>query len=274
MEVPCGSCLGCRTDTAADWARRAQHEASLWKHNCFLTLTYDEGNLPANGELQPRDVTLFLKRLRKALGAKRQKRPRRLHRSRSAFLDSDPDHSLRYVLAGEYGERTLRPHYHFLLFNCGFNDAYTVGKDLLESPVLKQLWPVGGHRLGALTGASANYVAQYTLKKAGEEKTYCSADGVVLRPPFMRCSLRPAIGHEWLKKFREDLKHGYLVTDGDCSRVPRSYVKKLAQLDGQLAETIKARAASKPRREVNHDAAEAIHRRRNELYQGRAQSAL
>lgn len=265
LEIPCGNCLGCRTDTAADWARRALHEASLWEHNCFLTLTYSEGNLPPDGDLQPRDLTLFLKRLRRAFDAKRQTRPRNIHRGRSLFLAGDTRHSLRYIAAGEYGDRNGRPHYHLLLFNCGFTDAYAVAKDLLESPVLQQLWPAGIHRLGALTGASANYVAQYTLKKQGTGTTYCTPDGVIRTSPFMRMSTKPAIGHDWLAKWKEDLKHGYLVTDGQPSRIPRSYAKKLCQLDNQLLSTAQARASRHPRRRDNLSAAEEIHARRNAL---------
>lgn len=260
LNIPCGTCLGCRTDAAADWARRAQHEASLWEHNCFLTLTYSDAELPSDGQLEPNALRAFIKRLRKAHSAKRKKRPRATDRSRGRFLDCDPNHSLRYLAAGEYGETNGRPHYHLCLFNCGFNDAYQVGKDLLESPVLQQLWTAGQHRLGALTGASANYVAQYTLKKLASGEHYISQDGVLLPRPFMRASLRPAIGHTWLHKHKNDLAHGYLVTDGHKSRIPRSYLKKLSKTESDdFTDTIQARASRQPRRHDNLQAKEHIH---------------
>lgn len=256
-EVPCGQCLGCRTDTAAEWARRAVHEASLWEHNSFLTLTYNDEHLPKSGDLEPEVLRGFIKRLR-----------RHQDRKHPALL-RDGRFGLRYLACGEYGDRTGRPHYHLLLFNCGFADGYQVGKDLRESPLLAKTWTLGVHRLGELTGASANYVAQYALKKQGG-KTYADADGVVHPMPFMRSSLRPAIGHDWLRRFGPDLTHGFLVYEGARTRIPRSYMKKLAQWDAPLAEDAKFKAQCAPRRKDNLEAAEVIHKRRNALYASRS----
>ena len=43
MEIPCGRCIGCRLDHASMWATRITMEAKGWKHNCFITLTYNNG---------------------------------------------------------------------------------------------------------------------------------------------------------------------------------------------------------------------------------------
>ena len=63
--VPCGQCIGCRLKRSRDWAIRCVHEASLYKHNCFITLTFDDLHLPANRSISKRDLQLFMKRLRK-----------------------------------------------------------------------------------------------------------------------------------------------------------------------------------------------------------------
>lgn len=231
LELPCGTCLGCTTDRALDWARRCRHEASSWTHNCFLTLTYKPEEMPDNGALRPADLQKFLKRLR-----------RTRDRCHPALLTSRAG-NLRYLAAGEYGERTARPHYHLLLFNCDFSDSYAVAKNLRASPLVTQLWPAGEHRLGTLTGASAAYVAQYSVKKRG--KTYASPDGEILPSPFIRASLKPAIGHTWINKNKEDLKLGYMIADGRKTKVPRAYKNALSRgsaTDRQLAETIAARA--------------------------------
>jgi hypothetical protein len=251
LNLPCGACLGCRTDRATDWARRAEHEATFYKNNCFLTLTYSDENLPRNGELQPKDLRDFIKRLRRA-------------RDRGVrALASDSGSSVRYLACGEYGEQFGRPHYHLLLFNCGFSDAYPVAKGLMESPALAKLWSHGLHKIGELTGASASYVAQYTMKKHGT--TFCTPDGEILRPPFLRVSLKPALGTKWLTKYKNDLSHGYLVTDGVKGRVPRAYKQKLLQTDAPLAEHVSFKASQHIRPRVNLVAAEAIHKRRAEL---------
>lgn len=258
MELPCGNCIGCKTDKATTWARRASHEASLWAHNCFLTVTYDDEHLPVDGNLHHEHIQKFLKRLRRAIS-----------RSTPA-IDSRRDRSLRYMVAGEYGSQADRPHYHLLLFNCRFNDLYQVGKGLYESRIMTQLWPAGTHKLGELTPASANYVAQYTIKKIGS--TYCDPDGVVRPKPYMRQSLKPAIGDEWINKNKNDAKHGYLVNDGRKGPLPRRYKTYLKRLDPQFADQVVQRAALAARapptgaeKQRQLQAMEAMHYRRNEL---------
>nr|AOV86346.1 putative replication protein VP4 [uncultured virus] len=263
LAVPCGRCLGCRTDRAADWARRATHEASLWPVTSFVTLTYDDDHLPVGGHLVPKDLQDFLKRLR-------------IHAHRhSRSVDGDRGAGVRYLACGEYGDRTQRPHYHAILFNAGFRDAYPVGKDMAESPLLAKLWPFGSNRVSEFTPARANYVAQYTLKKIGQSD--CDADGVVRPAPFLRVSTRPGIGAPWLSRFREDLAHGYLVADGRKASVPRAYLRRLREESPQLADTVQARAEA-TRVAVGSDrndparlrAAELIHQRRKALSESRA----
>ena len=66
-----------------------EHEAS-----CFITLTYNDENLPNPPVVSKREAQLFIKRLRKLLYPK----------------------LFRYYIVGEYGDKSNRPHYHALLF--------------------------------------------------------------------------------------------------------------------------------------------------------------
>lgn len=235
MSLPCGSCIGCRTARALQWARRCVHEASEFADNTFVTLTYSEEHVPADGSLVPRALQLFLKRLRRRAGRPAPRGASSLHP-----VISDRSRSIRFFACGEYGDRYGRPHYHALLFNCGFRDRYLVGKDLYESPTLASLWPSGRAVLGAVTAASANYVAQYSLKKLST--VACDSDGVVRHPVFLRMSLKPGIGANWLSRFRADLQHGYLVADGHRQAIPRAYKARLSILDPQLLELLDFRA--------------------------------
>lgn len=94
VQVPCGKCLECRIQHARDWADRCVIEAKQYKYNYFVTLTYDDAHLPERNSLNPKDLQLFLKRLRKRFkGVK-----------------------IRFLASGEYGS-SFRPHYHLILFN-------------------------------------------------------------------------------------------------------------------------------------------------------------
>lgn len=256
VNLPCGNCVGCRQDRATAWARRAEHEARCWPVNIFLTLTYRDKDLPPYGHLVPSHLTKFLKRLRAA----------RTYMHRSMAWRTGPHlgrgSRVRYLACGEYGESLGRPHYHLCLFNVGFRDAYAVGKDLYSSPTLAELWKYGDHKFGEVTGASANYVAQYTLKKVGVPSEVEHTEGVIKPPAFMRASTRPMLGMKFLREFREDLRHGYLVSNGKRGAIPRSYKRKLAEYYPELAEESAEGALRYRRPQVDLRAAEFIHEQR------------
>lgn len=270
LSLPCGTCLGCRTTRALEWAHRCTHEASSWEANCFVTLTYADEHLPALGHLDARAFSLFAKRLR------------RLRDRRRGLLAGDHGYGVRYFACGEYGSRLDRPHYHALLFNCGFRDLRMVGAKLFESDILSELWPFGKHAIGSADPAAANYIAQYSLKKSAGpwERAYSGGPvrGEVNREtgewrpsPFLRMSLKPAIGYSWLDRFPSDLSQGFMVVAGRKARIPRGYKKALAVRDPLLSEAISFRGykhssvatdANSPER--LHDA-EIIHQRRKQL---------
>ena len=46
VPIPCGQCIGCRIDYSKQWATRCMLESQYHDENYFLTLTYDELNVP------------------------------------------------------------------------------------------------------------------------------------------------------------------------------------------------------------------------------------
>ena len=64
-QVPCGRCIGCRLERSRQWAVRCVHEASCWRDNCFITLTFSDQFLPKDGSLDVTYFQKFIKRLRK-----------------------------------------------------------------------------------------------------------------------------------------------------------------------------------------------------------------
>lgn len=154
----CGQCMPCRINRRRIWTHRMMLEAVVHPTASFLTLTYNKEHLPSDGSLRPRDMQLFLKRLRYELGSK-----------------------IRYFGVGEYGDHSWRPHYHLAVF----------GLDPLASKVVEKSWPYGFVQCGPLTIQGAAYVAGYVTKKMTSVKDERLKGRY---PEFARMSLRPGIG--------------------------------------------------------------------------------
>lgn len=65
LKLSCNTCVGCRLDRARQWAMRCMDEASLYKENSFITLTFSDANLPKFRSLDVSIFQKFMKRLRK-----------------------------------------------------------------------------------------------------------------------------------------------------------------------------------------------------------------
>jgi len=121
--------------------------------SCFLTLTYNDENLPKNGSVDPREITLFLKRLRRNING-----------------------GIRYFAVGEYGDRSWRPHYHMALFGT------------IDQLAIEVAWQDRGFvSLGELNSKSAGYITGYVTKGLTNKKMAVLVDKN-LHPEFMRSS--------------------------------------------------------------------------------------
>ena len=69
IKLPCGRCIGCRLERSRQWALRLVHEKRFHEESAFITLTYDENNLPEGGSLEVKHFQDFMKRLRKRVGS-------------------------------------------------------------------------------------------------------------------------------------------------------------------------------------------------------------
>lgn len=158
MQVPCGQCVNCRLNHSREWAIRCTHEAQMWDQNCFITLTYNDENLPEGGTLVRKHLTDFFKRLRKHFTGR----------------------TIRYFACGEYGSKLQRPHYHVILFNLDFEDKrlYKHGDfPLYNSDTLSRLWPMGFSVLAGFSFESAAYTARYCVKKITGQKAESHYNG-------------------------------------------------------------------------------------------------
>lgn len=228
--IKCGQCMECRLAYSREWAIRMTHEAQMHDQNCFLTLTYDDAHLPAHGQLVKRDLQLFFKRLRKAVG------------------------SFRYVACGEYGELKRRPHFHAAIFGKDFSyDRIEYGEGIrgdkvYVSKTIADVWQKStfpmGHTIGSLQFESAAYIARYITKRvtgvgASPLPLCCNPDTgelVMPNPEFLVCS--KGIGKSWFREyFMSDVfPHGRVITaQGTPAPVPRYYKELLNEVGADLS---------------------------------------
>lgn len=198
--------------------------------SAFVTLTYDNDHLPAGGTLVKRDLQLFMKRLRK---------------------EYPP--GLRFFACGEYGEISLRPHYHLLLLNQDFMDKRPVSRGseytLYTSSLLSELWTAGSHVIGDVSFDSAAYVARYCTKKITGPKAAAHYNG--REAEFLVMSRRPGIGSAYVEKYASEIyTHDNVIVNGVPASVPRFYDNKYASQSDTCAARLAVLKIAR-RRKIN-----------------------
>lgn len=218
--VPCKKCIGCRYDKSREWGLRATLESYYHKEAMFLTLTYNDENLPKNRSLKKADMQLFNKRLREWL-----------------VRNYGKDKKIRNIYCGEYGKKLERPHYHSIIYGWRANDMIFLkktssGDNLYKSKILNKLWGKGWVTIGKVTQESCNYVAQYCTKKEkklDEKYIVEKANGIieVREPEFIQASTRRGIAYKYLTKHQDRLVNtGIIKIQGREYPVP-NYIKKI-----------------------------------------------
>lgn len=203
--IPCGKCIGCRLDYSREWANRIIVESKEYpKNTCwFLTLTYNDENIPTKsiinketGEekigitLYKKDVQEFIKKLRR-------------------HYEYKYNHTgIRYFLAGEYGEKTNRPHYHACIFNMPIMTEMIlfkkneIGQPIWTNEKIEKIWGKGFITIGRLSWETAAYTARYIMKKQKGENAEWFYKNQAKNPEFTLMSRKPGIG----KKYYDDNK--------------------------------------------------------------------
>lgn len=205
INIPCGKCIGCRLDYSRQWADRCMMEAQYHEHNSFITLTYNDENLPDfnpkfdtdTGEfigyssihpLVKKDFQDFMKRLRDRVGY---------------------DTPIRYYACGEYGGRSLRPHYHAILFGYDFSDDRKLLKRNFQnnnyyvSELLDSCWKKGYSMIANVDWHSCAYVSRYVAKKIFKENDLYYKENVPNE--FTVMSRKPGIGRQYYEDNKLDI---------------------------------------------------------------------
>lgn len=209
----CGKCLFCRKKRAYELACRCVLHSSLYKQNCFLTLTYDESKPEYHNNFHYKDIQDFKKRLRTHCT--------RHHNGKKIEVFN----------VHEFGKNGKK-HWHLVVFNYsphqepdqkGQRDCqiYTRsnGVGLYVSKTLSRLWPYGFSTVGDVSTASAMYTAQYVEKDfkngnvTNHKKSHSKHSGIG--------------GPYFLKHYPQLLTLGYVPINGKKMPLPR-YFQRLA----------------------------------------------
>lgn len=127
---PCGKCDACLINKRRRIYTRCKLEMLSHPVTSFLTLTYDDEHLPEDNSVHKEELQKFFKRLRKY-------------------------ENFRYYAVGEYGDESLRPHYHCLLFGIG----------LCSLSNIQSCWQFGFISLEPVNDARIRYCTGYIEKK-------------------------------------------------------------------------------------------------------------
>lgn len=158
---PCGKCPVCLQRRRNSWAYRLEYE--FRKHNCgiFLTLTYDDDHYE---DTNIRAIQKFIKRLRKNPNVPK----------------------FRYYAVSEHGERTLRPHYHLLLFGLSKKK---------HRKHIESAWKNGFLFFGQINSKTIKYVTKYSLKRY--------LDNSIHKTDFQLFSRKPMIGDNYITDMKD-----------------------------------------------------------------------
>lgn len=161
--------MACRINAQRIWCFRLELEARMHLASTVVTLTYSD----APASLVPRDLTLWLKRLRKQL---------------------EPA-TVRYFAVGEYGTATARPHYHAILFGLPLSPKHdplrAAGCKCSTCELVRSTWGKGHVLCDAFSLGAARYITGYVTKKM-TKRSDPRLHG--RHPEFTRMSRRPGIG--------------------------------------------------------------------------------
>lgn len=212
--VPCGKCPSCLANRRSEWVFRLKAEYQSCQYALFVTLTYDNDHLSTN-DVKVEDVQKFLKRLRKCLG----------------------NRSFRYFVTAEYGDHTMRPHYHGLFFfNIDFDSS------IYDKIVLA--WKNGNVQFGDVEEGSIVYCTKYCMKLT-QTPEGCN-------PTFQLMSRNPGIGLLTYAFQHQDynqsngIYHRAVLGDSS-SRMPR-YFKEKFKLNFTHDEIVKQNLVQSERR--------------------------
>jgi len=218
--VPCGYCNFCLQRKRSDWSVRIFKEFQESESGYFLTLTYDEDHIMygsnETGTLVKEHLQMFIRQFKQL--------QRRWERK-----NGHDERKIKHYSVGEYGTKSLRPHYHSILINARL--------EVLHLMLNKEttIWDKGQIYIGGCNAATINYVTKYLIDRDethGDQKTFAA--------------MTPALGKgyidknvTWHKNEGGD-KRGFLKFNGKTVGMPRYYRDRIFTKEERELMNIKA----------------------------------
>lgn len=202
--VRCGKCLACREEIAKEYTYRFMNEYKYFKYLYFITLTYEDDKLPKNedgfGTLNKKHIVDYLKTIN--INVKRDNK----------IVSKD----YKYFVGGEYGDQTMRPHYHIAIL-C---DDQRIGQYFVAK------WHYGRIDFQEGDMRSVFYVIGYSNKKIGDQDWLY--DNSNLERPFRKFSR--GLGKRYYEEEKHTLSGQYYGKLGNTKiALPNYYKNKLKE---------------------------------------------
>lgn len=197
-EVACRNCKRCRYNYTKDWAGRLIAESKTSRFSVFVTLTYgrdeygDSDHLNA-AVLTYSDVQKWLKKIRNTVG------------------------KFKYFVAGEYGTKRGRAHWHVCLFaekSFWEQNGFKMGRRYMD-----RHWEHGWTQVDPFRLEHATYCTAYLYKNEG------------LSDSMHQMSRKPPLGHEWFQALAD--RH---VKDGIAPQDLFYYHPESRKKNGELVQ--------------------------------------
>lgn len=240
FKIQCQKCIGCRLDYSRQWADRCVMESLEYPqdYNCWITLTYSDANLKygdrGHATLESDAISSFMKRLRRR------------------FEYKYGHVGIRFYGAGEYGDISLRPHYHVINFNIPLYDLSLIGytrngNPLYNSDDVSACWPYGFAVIAEFNWDTAAYTARYVMKKQKGPDASLYYEDLGILPEFVTMSRRPGIGYKYYCDYKDNIYNQdciILPSRGEqphISKPPRFFDLMLQEEDPIKYQNIKQR---------------------------------
>lgn len=235
--VPCGKCVRCINKIRTEWAFRLYEETKDHSYAYFITLTYNEQNLPflnlTTGQYPTRikDEPITIQetdQLEKIVYKKDvQDFIKNIRRQQSYFYkkkginikEQTKEHKLRYYGTSEYGTKlTKRPHYHIIIWN--------LHPQISQKLERQKIWTKGFADVKPLDKSVKSFY--YLTKYLYKQKNY----DIWTFKPFSIMSTKPYIGNRYLETSKKyHIGKTDLITkfNNKDLLIPRIYRDKLPQ---------------------------------------------